>query len=93
MGAHVHKITDEPLINTALYVMLLMRANPLLGQVGGGWILEILTFWITFGTRITAQCYFTWPKKVSFSRAQPSPTCPRNGFDLIKAIHTGPYKS
>jgi hypothetical protein len=23
-------------INTALYVMVLMRANPLLGQVGGG---------------------------------------------------------
>jgi hypothetical protein len=30
-----------PLIDTALYVMFLMRANPLLGQVGGVWALEI----------------------------------------------------
>ncbi len=32
------------MINTAPYVMLLMRANPLRGQVGGGWALEIETF-------------------------------------------------
>jgi hypothetical protein len=43
-GAHVHKTTYGPLIDTHLYVMFLMRANPLLGQVGGGWALEILTF-------------------------------------------------
>jgi hypothetical protein len=30
------KTTYGPLIDTALCVMLLMRANPLLGQVGGG---------------------------------------------------------
>jgi hypothetical protein len=29
------------MIYTAPYVMLLMRANPLRGQVGGGWALEI----------------------------------------------------
>ncbi len=39
---HVHKTTYGPLIDTGLYVMLLMRANPLLGQVGGG-CLEIST--------------------------------------------------
>jgi hypothetical protein len=33
----------EPIIYTVLYVMPLMRANPLRGQVGGGWTLE--TFW------------------------------------------------
>jgi hypothetical protein len=44
VGAHVHKTTYGPLIDTALYIMLLMRANPLLGQVGGGGSLEILTF-------------------------------------------------
>jgi hypothetical protein len=33
-----------PMIYTALYVMLLMRANLLHGQVGGGWALEIRTF-------------------------------------------------
>jgi hypothetical protein len=33
-----------PMIYTAPYVMLLMRATPLRGQVGGGWALEIDTF-------------------------------------------------
>ncbi len=38
---YVHKNTYGPLIDTALYVMLLMQANPLLGQVEGGWVLEM----------------------------------------------------
>jgi hypothetical protein len=32
------------MIYTAQYEMLLMRANPLRGQVGGSWALEIDTF-------------------------------------------------
>jgi hypothetical protein len=32
------------MIYTAPYVMVLMRADPILGQVGGGWALEIETF-------------------------------------------------
>jgi hypothetical protein len=44
LEAHVHKTTYGPLIDMALYVMLLMRENPLLGQVGGGWTLEISSF-------------------------------------------------
>jgi hypothetical protein len=32
------------MIHTALYVMLLIRANPLRGYVVGGWALEIETF-------------------------------------------------
>ncbi len=32
------------MIYTAPYVLLLMRANPLRGQVGGDWALEIKTF-------------------------------------------------
>ncbi len=39
LKAHVHKTTYGPLIDKALYVMLLMRPNPLLGQWGGGWAL------------------------------------------------------
>jgi hypothetical protein len=34
-----------PMIYMALYVMLFMWANPLRGQQGGGWALEIETFW------------------------------------------------
>ncbi len=33
-----------PMLYTSLYVMFLMRADPLLGQVEGGWALEISTF-------------------------------------------------
>ncbi len=33
-----------PMIYTASYVMFLMRADPLRGQVRGGWALEIKTF-------------------------------------------------
>ncbi len=52
--AFVHKTTYAPMIYTALYIMFLMRTNPLLGQVGEGWALEILM-------------PFTGPKKVSIS--------------------------
>jgi hypothetical protein len=40
----IHKTTYAPMIYTSLYVMLLMRTNPRLGQVGGGLALEISTF-------------------------------------------------
>ncbi len=86
LEANVHKTTYGPVMDTALYVMLLMRANLLLEQVGGGWALEILTLLAPNGTRFTAGCHFTGPKKVLISRAQPPPTCPRNGFACIKTI-------
>jgi hypothetical protein len=59
------------MIYAALYVTLLMWENLLLRQVGGGWALEILTFLGSNGTRLTALCHFTGPKKMSISRAQP----------------------
>jgi hypothetical protein len=43
MGAHEHKTNYGPLTDMALYVILLMVANPLFGQVGEGWALEIKT--------------------------------------------------
>jgi hypothetical protein len=64
MGPHVRKITYGPLIDTVLYVMFMMRANPLLEKVGGGWALEILTFLAPNGTRLMSQCHLTGPKKV-----------------------------
>jgi hypothetical protein len=36
-----------PLIYTTPYVMFLMRADPLRGQVGGGWALENETFLVS----------------------------------------------
>ncbi len=44
VGALVHKTSYAPMIYTALYIMFLMRADPLRGQVGGGWAPEISTF-------------------------------------------------
>ncbi len=35
-------------------------------------------FWAPNGTRLSARCHFTGPKKVSISRAQPPFTCLRN---------------
>ncbi len=76
VGAHVHNITYVPLIDTALYIMFLMRTNPLLGKVGRGWALEISTFW---GPNVTwfAGCHFR-VQKVLISSALPPPTCPHN---------------
>jgi hypothetical protein len=46
------------------------------------------------GTRLSAQCNSTGPIKLSISRAQPSPTCPRNGSARIENHYAhGTYKS
>jgi hypothetical protein len=73
MGAHVHKTTYRPLIDMALHVMLFMWANPLLGQVGGGWVLEILIFWGPKKT-LTWRLYaiYQGPKKYKFQGPTPS---------------------
>jgi hypothetical protein len=42
-GAYT-KAIYAPMIYTALYIMVLMQAGPLLGQVGGDFALEIETF-------------------------------------------------
>jgi hypothetical protein len=42
--ALVHKTTYAPMIYTALCIMFWMRAYPLLGQVGGGWALDMHAF-------------------------------------------------
>jgi hypothetical protein len=62
----VHKSTCTQMIYTALCVMLLMRAASItLGKREG------VGPWKSRG-------HFTGPKKVSISRAQTPPTCPRN---------------
>jgi hypothetical protein len=83
--ALVHKTTYAPMIYTALCIMFWMRAYPLLGQVGGGWALEILSF---FGPQ-SARCHFTGPKKQSISSVQPPPTCLCNGYARLQNIMHG----
>ncbi len=62
VGALVHETTYAHIIYTVLFVMFL-RAYPLFGQVGGGWALELSTFWAPNGTHLTAWWHFTGPKK------------------------------
>ncbi len=45
--------------------------------------------WAPNGTRLSAGCRFTGPKKLSISRAQPHPTGPRNGYARIQTLCTG----
>ncbi len=72
-----------------------MRANPLRGQVGGGWALEIETFlfpvkWL----RAVRRAPFG-PQKSRDFQGQPPPTCLSTVMDLpaSKALRTGPYQS
>jgi hypothetical protein len=86
--ALVHKTTYAPMIYTALCIMFWMCAYPLLGQVGGGWSLEFSSF---LGPK--------WHSPINsmpFHRAQPPPTCLRNGYAVMHASKTlciGLYKS
>jgi hypothetical protein len=59
MGAHVHKTTYGPLIDTALH----MRANPSLGR--GPWKSRL--FSAPNGTRLTALCHFSGPNPHSLT--------------------------
>ncbi len=68
-------------IYTAPYVLLLMRANPLRGQVGEGLALKIETL-LGQRRRVVKRVPFG-AQKVDISRAQPPPPCPSNRFDCI----------
>jgi hypothetical protein len=46
--------------------MLLMRANPLREQLGGGWALEIETFWALCNGIEPSGKYHLGPKKAEF---------------------------
>jgi hypothetical protein len=64
--------------------MFLMRADPLRGQVGDVWALEIESFlgpvkWHRVNSRVLFGA-----QKTQISRAQPPPTCPSNGSARIK---------
>jgi hypothetical protein len=70
-----------------------MHAYPLLGQLGGGWALEISIFWAPNGTRLSARYHITGPKKLMISMAQPLPLALVMDAACIKSITHGPYKS
>jgi hypothetical protein len=65
---------------TAPCVMFLMHADPLQGQVGGGWALTIKSF---LGIEPISECHLG-PKKLEISTAEPPPACLSNGSAQIK---------
>ncbi len=72
------------MIYTAPCVMFLMCADPLRGQVGGGWTLEIKSFlspvkWYQADRRVP----FGAQKTRDFQGPLP-PICPSNGYARIK---------
>jgi hypothetical protein len=91
--ALVHKTNYAPMIYTALCIMFWRRGYTVLGQVEGGWALEFSGFWAPNGTRLSAQCHFTEPKKLSNSRAQPLPLAFVRDMHASKTLCTTLYKS
>jgi hypothetical protein len=77
-------VISAPMIYTEPYIMFWMCADPLQGQVGGGWALEIETFLGPVKWHQTVRWVHLGPKKVKISKAQPTPTCPSNGIARIK---------
>jgi hypothetical protein len=75
--------------------MLLMQADTLRGQVGGGWALDIETFLGPEKLHRAVRRVPLGPKIVEIFRAQLPPTCPSNRFARIKSImyRTVPIRS
>jgi hypothetical protein len=85
----VHKTTYGPMICKALCIMFWMHAYPLLGKVGGGWALKISSFSSPKWHSPISSMPFHRAKNLSNSRAQPCPTCPRNGYARTQNIIHG----
>ncbi len=77
----VHKTTYAPMIYTALCIMFWMRADPLLGQVGGGWVLEF--------SRFLGLKWCSPTGSMPFHRTLSSPNCPRYGYARFQNIMHG----
>jgi hypothetical protein len=82
------------MIYTSLCVMLLMRAASTLGQAGGGWALEIRSF---FGLKMALtyrlDAISQGPNNSRFSGPNPLPLALVMDAARIKSITHGPYKS
>ncbi len=87
LGSHVHETTYGPLID--IYGLVRCGQIHYMGKWErvGPWKSRL--FWASNGTHLTARCHCTSSKKISISRAQPPPNCPRNRFAPIKSITYG----
>jgi hypothetical protein len=89
LWALVHKTTFASMIFTALCICFGCLHIHYFGKWErvGPW--DSRVYWVPNGTCLLAQCHFTGPKKLLNSRAQPPPTCPRNGYAHIQNIMHG----
>jgi hypothetical protein len=82
------------MIYTAPYVMLLMWETPLRGQAGGGWALEVETFFEPCEMASSRQASVIWGlKKSRFPGPNPLPLAQVMDSPALKALHTRPYQS
>ncbi len=90
--ALVHKTTHVPMIYIALCIMFWMGAYPLLGQVGGGWALEILSLlgpkWYS---PIGLMPFQRVQKTLEFQGPTPFPLVLVMGMYASKTLCTGLY--
>jgi hypothetical protein len=70
-----------------------MRAYPLLGQVGGGWTLELLGFWAPNGTRLSLDAISQGPKNSQIPGTNPLTPAFVMDMHASQTLCTGPYKS
>jgi hypothetical protein len=96
LEAHVHKTTYELLIDTALYIILLMQANPLLWQLGREWALEILIIlgpeWHSPNSLMPFHISLS-PKKARFPEPNSLPLALVMDLSASKALRTWLYTS
>ncbi len=73
------------------FIHLLPHTNSMGPEIhlAGSCTLNHLEFWAPNGTRLSARCYITGPKKLKISRAKHLPTCPSNGYARIQNIMHG----
>ncbi len=94
LESHVHETTYGPLIDTALYVMLLMRANFITLASGRGLVPGNLNF---FGPQMALpklhDAITQFLKKSRFQGPNPLPLALVMDLPASKALCTGPYKS
>jgi hypothetical protein len=73
--------------------MMLMRADPLLGQVRGGWALEISSFLGPKWNWPIGSMPFSHLKNSQFPGPNPLPLAFRKYLHASKTLRTEPYKS
>ena len=83
----------QPMIYTALCIMFWMRAYPLLGQVGGGWALEFLSFGPQIAFTFRLDAISQGPNNSRIPGPNPLPLALVMDLHASKTLRTGSYKS